>query len=130
MITEQQVQQLIDMLQRGIEKASEKLGVAIPHLWGVLIKQQYVEAVQALVVGAIIFVTGMWLGKFFKNRDAIARKESNYYAGEYIFFSVASRIVVAIALIISMSVAVGRFINPDFYAIQDIANFVTGHDGN
>lgn len=134
MIEEQKIQQLINMLEQGIQKAADTLGVAVPQLWEILIRQQYVEAANSiLALLAILTVAGIyaWVAK------KLLKSDSSYeetYGGEdikdIVFFSlVISGIFIAVILLITTigffeNETIGKILNPEYYALKDIAEFI------
>lgn len=97
-----------------LAQMSEKIGQGAEYGWGVVLKQQYVVAVQGLLwfVGGII---GLFLAKHFfkviKGDDELV--EHPEMIG--VFFVFAGSVA---AIISGLNLAITHFINPDYYALQ------------
>jgi hypothetical protein len=107
-----------------IDQLATQFGVAKEFLWEVLLQQQYVEAAQLLVgacflVGVIIF--GYWL---FRKGVREEFKTSEGDVGATVF-GMGVCLGGAGGLLATLCSAIGRLINPEFYALQEILRMVT-----
>lgn len=130
-MTVEQTQQVIDTVQTGLNKASEALGVTVPRLWEVLIKQQYVEGVQ-LIIGTLISICIVVVSILAYKEGSKPKhwEERNSYA---LLFNTTGAMICTISFFVGfislifavdfMGSAIGRFINPEYYAIQDLVSF-------
>ena len=125
---EQQIQQLIDMTEKGLTQLATQLGVSLPQLWGILIKQQYVEAAQAFFGLGICLALWAFIYKKRGTIESFRNGNSNSYDNfERSAPLVAIAIMFSAVTIITFVEAtngIGKIINPDYYAIQDIVNFI------
>lgn len=124
MITEQQTQQIIDAVQGGITQLSESMGVALPHLWEVLIRQQYVSAIQHFIFVVIYIVSTSWVIKFF--RYGMRRSEEDHYSfwDVGVFFCGFIWLVTTFFALSFLSEGVGLILNPEYYALKAVAEFI------
>lgn len=122
-MNEEQVQQMINMLQQGIQKAAETLGVAAPELWEILIRQQYVEFIVDMLWTTIsmgIVYAGWRL--LIKNWQKINTHDDMTGIMVSVPLSIAT-VGVFVCWLMAVS-QVGQVINPEYYAIKDIAEFI------
>lgn len=131
-----------------------KLGVAVEHLWSVLVKQQYVDGVTCLIVAAFFIVVcivtacvGPRLHKQWKekhNELVRDRKENGTgYGGSYgissfeedkyrdlsenvLGVTIGICIISAISGVILLICGIRPMLNPDFFAIKDIMTMING----
>jgi heme/copper-type cytochrome/quinol oxidase subunit 2 len=118
----QQTQQIIDIVQNGINSLSAQLGVSLPQLWEVVIRQQYVEVVQSVLIFIFCIIGLYCFYKYFKYRA-----KDNDYEVECDIVAIIVTLVLAIITLVStidLIESSGKLINPEYYAIQDITNFV------
>ena len=108
-----------------IDALAAQLGVAKEFVWALLVRQQYVEAAQ-LAIGVICCVVALVY------TIPICSKGFNekYTTGDAdaaaaiigLFVSVGASIYILCGSI----ACVGRLLNPEYYALKDILNMVTG----
>ncbi len=117
----QQIQQLIDMAQGGITKMAETMGVAVPQLWEILMKQQYVHAVGDAIwvfVGAVSAYAIYKLVKW-------AKKQEDLEEGIVFVFGGILILTIFVGLgLADLYCGLAHLINPEYYAIKDIAEFI------
>jgi hypothetical protein len=125
---EQQIQQLINMTEKGLTQLATQLGVSLPQLWEILIKQQYVEAAQAFFGFGICLA--LW-GFAYKKRETIAKKMekdpnayNNFDNNMKFALIFCPLLIITIIAIIEVVGGIGKIINPEYYAIQDIVSFI------
>jgi hypothetical protein len=124
----------VDLTEEGLTQMATQLGVSLPHLWEILIKQQYIEAIQAFFgFGICLLICGFAykkresIEKFRKgNPDDYDNFERSVILAIFIVFLF---VVVAIAFTETI-INVGKIINPEFYAVQDIVEFINNIRGN
>lgn len=125
-MNEQNVKQIIDMVQKGIDTASKNLGVAVPHLWEVLIRQQYIKGIQGIVtfIVSLVCIYPLWrLTRYFRNLE----EEDPYSAWDFAtFFTFIGMVVLITIGFFSFYDSIGQLLNPEYYAIQDIIKLVKG----
>lgn len=116
----QSIQAVID----GLTPLAEKLNVPITQLWGIMIKQNYVYAVYNLI-WVIICGIGIFIGykliKWFYT-NSLKSDDDGWWIG--IFLTTLAIIIVTVSGAFLLQTAIGRFINPPYYAIQDITHFI------
>lgn len=117
----QQTQQVIDMVQNSINSLSAQLGVSLPQLWEVMIRQQYVEAVQSFV-GFIVSGVALYVClRFIQKNWEVDTPEP--IALIVVFATALSGFIFLISTFGCID-GIGQIANPEYYAIQDIANFI------
>lgn len=142
----------LDKIMPYLEKLAQKLGVAIEHLYGVLIKQAQVEGFTNLIMAifnlVIIIVICFAIPKIYRflNDRCIEIKDDrekngtgygnsrNISSGKedsYNFFKTFIVIVLSIIgiicffnLIYDFPLGIKQIMNPEYYAIQDILKAV------
>jgi hypothetical protein len=96
-----------------------------PELWRIAIKQVYVGAVQNIVMG----VFGTWGG--IKLAGAAKRSWEKYQESTSFSSDDMSALLIGLVAVIVLGIAanvglraIGQFINPEFYAIELLINYV------
>ena len=117
---QEQIQQVIDYSQEALTSMASQLGVALPELWGILIKQQYVEAVQSFV----LFI-GMVFIVYFVFKFKVFNKMNDYNLETFVVFGAVIYCFIFFFTILFLMSGIGKIINPEYYAIQDITVFIS-----
>lgn len=115
----EQSQQLIDLAQKGLTQMAEKLNVTLPHLWEVLIKQQYVEAIQSFAVFGLCLIVWYLL---YKSKEYIRDKIDDF--SPFMIMGIIILSLITIVLFDDTITGIGQIINPEYYAIKDIVEFI------
>jgi hypothetical protein len=124
-MTEQQVQQIIDGLGEGITKLSETMGVALPHLWEVLVRQQYVEGIIILLLWIPTLFAAIGIYKLLK----IGTSDDFDYAEAlltFVFSALVFLVIFSVILVGLSTSAIGKLMNPEYYAIKAVVEMVQG----
>jgi amino acid transporter len=114
-------QQIIDMVQTGINSLSAQMGVTLPHLWEAIIRQQYIQGVANIIT--FIFILAVW-GKLFKKKEEIYRWFSKNDLEMLAVILTLSGVIISYVYFELASNGVGQIINPEYYAIQEITNMI------
>jgi uncharacterized membrane-anchored protein len=113
-----------------IETMSAKLGVAAEHLYAILVRQSYVSAITELITLAIFLVVSGYAFYFCYKKYWKTQQEKNWSDEDQWFVSsIILGIVFGIVVIIALFVipdAIGRFINPEYYAIKELLEVAKG----
>lgn len=119
-MNEENVKRIIDMVQKGIDTAGEKLGVGVPHLWEILIRQQYINAVSCSVVWLVLFCinVGGWVIGFKLSKH---EEEASAYI---IFGSFIFSMILLLFFIFGLGEVIGMLFNPEYYAILKVVEFI------
>ena len=110
------LQQLIDFIK-----------AASPMVWGIYVKQVYVDAAVGVFWGIGVLIASPFLTKFAKY--AFNKYEEDKYSGwdMWAYFACAGAVCgVAIGLVLITTYIKG-FINPEYYAIQNILSQLKGN---
>jgi hypothetical protein len=105
-----QVSEVLDVL-------AQKFGSTVEHLWGILIKQAYVEGIISLVWVIISIIVGTisikYIIKFFKEEDD---------GWEGMLFAICFGLIALSALVFCLNIndTIRALVNPEFYAIKEI----------
>ncbi len=126
---EQQIQQLVNLTEKGLTELAVQLGVSLPQLWEILIKQQYVEAAQAFFgFGICLFLINF----VYKKREVIEKfrkgnpdSYDNFERTMPLVLGLTFLSFVTIVTFFEATSGIGKIVNPDYYAIQDIVNFIS-----
>lgn len=107
-----------------IDAIGAKLGVAANHLWPVLVRQSYADAAIDLVLGTtfalVAFRCYSWLPGLWKKSDG----DDVYFMG--VCLSTLGLVAATVAVVVCLSQAAGRFINPEYYALQSVLDVLRG----
>lgn len=118
----------LDMVKGLVASISETLQKVAPHVWEVMIRQQYAKAIADLVVPTGLFLITLvyfliirkkWQVKpEFENRDW-----TNEYATWFWFAGVIPTcflLIWGIWSVVALSNSIKYLINPEYYAVRDI----------
>ena len=117
---EEQIQQLINLTEKGLTQMATQMNVSLPQLWEILIRQQYVEAAQSLIVFGIILIP--WI-IIFQQRKKIIEFGEEYFPTIIMPFTLLC--IVTFVSIFCFFKGIGQIINPEYYAIQDVTEFIS-----
>lgn len=92
-----------------------------PDVWGILVKQQVVEATSITIGLAVALMLLVWGTRIMKNRPAWAVDKAGENAGGAII-TVISTIASLIMTGVFLVRALPRFINPEYYALMELVN--------
>ncbi len=121
-MNQEQVQQLIDMAQTGVTKMAESMGIAVPELWRILIKQQYVEAVGNFILAFIGMVCFYALYKI--ARWVVKNPDTSDGLILAIMMGGMMLAVLGVMGLFGLYEGIAHMINPEYYAIKDIVEFI------
>lgn len=118
-----------NMEQLLIELA-QKLGTTVEHLWGVLVRQAYVEALGDGIIVIALTLFGLWLWRWaarFNERS----KDDEFTEDEKENYELASFLSGVVALVSWTFLIFGRLpdlftklLNPEFWALQEIIKYI------
>lgn len=108
----------IDRILEGLAQVAEKLGESAAHVYGVLVRQAYVEALQfgiwalAFALAAIV----LWRGVVPKAREHDAKITSSYepMTLPWVWGGIG---LLAVPTSVCLVSVVSRLINPEYYAL-------------
>lgn len=113
----EELQQLIDLTEKGLMQVATQLGTTLPQLWEIMIRQQYVEAFQSFaLLGICLFIA---LVSFRHKKVVIDFIYDTEFLGIMIVIIYSS--ILTVASITSFE-GIGQLINPEYYAIKDIVS--------
>ena len=121
---EQQLQQLIDLTEKGLTQMATQMGVSLPQLWEILIRQQYIEAVQSFVwlgILLIAIIIGYKKRKYLIKLELFDTDTPLCILG---FFGLVFFSIMLIITINNATIGIGQILNAEYYAIQDITEFI------
>lgn len=114
-----------------INELAKQLGVAAEHVYGVLIRQQYAEAVGTLIEAFILLCVFIVLTVFF----VLGWKRANHWLekgydewqvgmiiGTVVYLVASAFIIVEITSDVKDGIM--RLLNPEYYALKDIMDFI------
>ncbi len=118
----QQVSEVLDVL-------ADRFGTTAAHLWEVLVRQAYVEAVtMLLIIGALWFASVVSIFVASRLTKSPTWIDEDLAVPGAIAFSVSAAFLVAGAAIFlaEISSIVTGFVNPEYFALQEILKAVGG----
>ncbi len=105
-----------------IDVLAQKFGSTGAHLWEVIVRQQYVDAITSFfeIIGIVLVIKFLmipWFKKLYLEEwDGVG----------WLPFSLVSTMFVII-LYIGFEIIIGTLVNPEFGALNDIINMVNGY---
>ena len=119
-----ELQQLIDLTEKGLTQVATQLGTTLPQLWEIMVIQQYVDAFQMfglLIVSAIS--SYFFISKILKTiKEENEGMRVNDTKDFILMVGVAVSGMFFLLGIIGSFEGIGQLINPEYYAIRDIVN--------
>lgn len=121
-----------DKLGGFIDELAKQLGVAATHVYEVLVKQQYVEGISLGVKSGItillILLTWYLVNKLVFKKYEFIEDETGLGFLVWIFGVVLAFVTLmfAIDIVGDITLAVKKLMNPEYYALQDLMDFVKG----
>ena len=110
-----------EILQR-LDAFAEKLGVAAPQLWEILLRQVQIEAITNLV--ALVVLTAILISSYYAVRWGLKKDAEPSYYGEAGAHAVVIGGIVGIISLVAIpfvaTYAMLYFLNPEFYAFQSL----------
>ena len=123
--TTQTTKEVIEVVTTALQPLAEKLGTTAQYVWGLQVKQAYVDGSIALVVLlfgiALITVAILWMKKINDNLETQRNTEMDGFG---VVASVILFIAGFIFLYINVPTILNCFINPEYYALQHLINLV------
>jgi hypothetical protein len=121
----------LDMVGKAVASISATLEKVAPHVWKIMIKQQYAKAIGGLIVpwGLLFLVLLYWqvIRKAWKT-DSIEDDSGEYWARMWfvrIIPGIAGFIITIVALV-ALSNSIMILVNPEYYAVKDIISMLLG----
>ncbi len=118
---------IIEKLTPIFNKVAEKIGQGAEWGWTILMKQQYVVAIQDIIIAVGLLIATPFLYRAIK-KFTILHRDHRYDGWDAArFFTTLALIGCFVGSVACIYGSVGRFINPEYYALKDIASFVQGN---
>jgi hypothetical protein len=115
-----------------IAELAKQLGVAAEHVYGVMIRQQYTEAVGLFVENGLWLL--IWLTLIpilvwgWKKTIRVARetRDDDYYIGVTVCTIIFAIVFIPciVDIVGDIKLATMKMINPEYYALKDIMEFI------
>jgi len=120
------IDKLIDKISPAISSLSDKLGTTAEHLWTILVRQTYNDAISNMIyiiftciaLYMTFYTTNIWYKKI-KN-DGWDSDGIGVIIGIKIFCSLVSLVIVSENTIGFIQ----RLVNPEFYALQTVLSYI------
>jgi polyferredoxin len=117
-----------DDLNKQLAELANKLGVSVEHLWGVLVKQAYIDGFSSLattLVCALLCAVSIYTFLYFRRRFRNTPAESPQPFG--VLAEPFGLVIVGIVLLFIGALAcdnlywvISDFLNPEFYALRHL----------
>lgn len=116
-------------LSKQLAELAGKLGVSVEHLWGVLIKQAYLDGISSLVTTLVCILLGVVvIYAFFRLRRRFQNTPHKEWTEPFAFLMEPTGfLILGVVLLILIMIAsdnlywVGSdFLNPEFYALRHL----------
>ena len=123
--TTQTTKEVIEVVTTALQPLAEKLGTTAQYVWGLQVKQAYVDGSIALVVLlfgiALITVAILWMKKINDNLETQRNTEMDGFG---VVASVILFIAGFIFLCTNVPTVLNCFINPEHYALHQLIKLV------
>ena len=121
-------------LKTLLEPLAAKMGQAGEYVFELAIRQNYVNAIHSIIFIIGVIIAGILYRKFFKYANTILEEEQirrwSTRNGEWmppvlVLLGLGLGLLGVVALA-EVGTVIGRLINPEWYAINDLINMVRG----
>ena len=115
-----------DELNKQLAALAAKLGVSVEHLWGVLVRQAYIDGLSSLVTVFFCAAAGLGVLWFFftggGNAGTAETKEGFSLSTEPVEYMVLGTILFLLVLVAGNNFywVISDFFNPEFYALRHL----------
>lgn len=103
-------------LLKRLDVLAAKVGVASEHMWGVLVRQAYIEGISVLVATLLVAIGSVFIWRQFV-------KSNGAYDDLDVLWLIAgtiSTIIGIVFLVISVDLVPTAIFNPEYYALKQI----------
>ena len=115
-------------LAQVLTDLSQKLGVTVEHLWAVLVKQAFISGISDLFIYTLLTVIAVIWYRGINKLSKRTKKSDKSYSdiqmeeGIWALFIVSGAILLvsSICSICSFGATLGKFLNPEFWALKQI----------
>lgn len=115
---------------KRLDALGGKLGVATEFLWGVLVKQQVVEAVYGAIAVGLWLCLMTWLVRNYKSLIARVRKgwhdDDPFVALPTCIGGIVGFVLTIFILAVGLPACINGFLNPEYGALKEILETVKG----
>ena len=121
----------LDMVSKAVTSISATLEKIAPHVWKIMIKQQYAKAIGGLVVpwGLILITILYWrIIRKAWSTDDIGDDSNEWWARFWIVRGIPfiAGFVLSIWGVTRLSYSIMLLINPEYYAVRDLITMLLG----
>lgn len=124
-----------DQQTKLIEQLAQKLGTTTEYLWGVLVRQAFIDSIGSLFQMAIIVLYGIILYRLHKRFIKEEKIEGSYNAFQNTYYRYESTIyIMFLGLVIFIILAfiaffaigdvINGFINPEYWALEKVLRII------
>ncbi len=116
----QTTKEVIEVVTTALQPLADKLGTTAQYVWGLQVKQAYVDglvALSGLALGIILCVLSVWLVKHLHKKENIEIGNS--------FLVLSPVFVTGLGFILTnFSTVLNCFVNPEYYALQQLIKLI------
>jgi hypothetical protein len=118
-----------DELNKRLAELASKLNVSVEHLWGVLIRQAYIDGLSSLLTVLVCLVLGVfavfwfvWLQRKYRNVSPDELRLSMWPPPEYARWLLFGCVLFMLLLVASNNFywVLSDFFNPEWYAFRQL----------
>ena len=118
----------LDMVKNFVAILSSTLEKIAPHVWEVMVRQQYAKAISGLIVpwGIILLIFAYWktLRRVWKREEITDSSEKDCYDWIVRVIPFACAFITAIWGFNRLSDSILYLVNPEYYAIKDLLEMI------
>ena len=113
--------EVIEVVTTALQPLADKLGTTAQYVWGLQVKQAYVEGFIAL--GGLVFGIFLWVLSVVIARGLAKDRSCDLDDVALITFSIFA-LFGSIFVYINFSTVLNCFVNPEYYALQQLIKLV------
>lgn len=113
------------MYNELLSKLAEKFGTTSEYLWGVLVRQAYIDGIQIIICFSL---TCIGLGVLYGLHRKFSRTDK-YGDDTIVFPMVLASIILSflfMASFVGIIMSITNFINPEYWALKQVLNAIGG----
>jgi hypothetical protein len=113
---------MTEELSKALAALATKLGTNVEHLWGVLIRQAYIDGVSSLITMLCSLAVGFIAVLLFLHVRKDREKYFSKYAPAFAEYFILAIILFLVAAVASSNLywVISDFFNPEFYALRQL----------
>lgn len=109
-----------DQIIKVLDELGKRLVGPAQKLWEIYVKQAYVDGIQFIIASMAIWGVAYWCYRLYK-------WGTSNDEGDAVVWGAIFTVAFSVGAVLMICAGVGHFINPEYYALMDIIQSITGN---